>query len=1096
MTTLLRCTLVGLSLSNFAACDSGSELAEADAAGPPDGASLADGTLGPPDAGPLADAATRTDVAPDGATQPPLMTEYMARNRAAARDDDGDTSDWVELYNPHAEAIPLSGFGLSDALDGTDAWWFPARALGPHAYLLVWASGKDRAPLEGPLHADFSLQGAGEPVSLVHRDVGVIQVFEGVALGADESFGLQALTLVEADALGRVNSGVAPGWQAPGFDDSAWLERPMAVGFDMGGGGGALAPRAERLQAYWSFDDVVGDRVLDGSPGGGHDGVLSEGAGLSPNGTGRGGGRALMGSGQGWMAAEAPQGFDFARDFTWSAWMKGVDGSGALVSRNPAGTAWNRGSKALFVRGGTVQWDSGWVGNPNSGVEVTDDAWHHVAVTYRAEGDAFRLFVDGVVTVDQAFDVDAFPEDLDDNGGRADTGLFVGQAWFSGGLASLDNYEGLIDEVAIWDAALEPEEITALFEGAAPMSGGPFAASIATELADTTSGQVRLRFPAREPLDALVLGARYDDGLLAWLDGALVVAANAEEGSAFALAPRADAAARVEEEHALPAQGLAAENLLALQGLAAEEDAERWLVGGALRGLSRAHAGRLERPTPGAFNATGVSPDVRFSVPSGVFSEPFALELATDGSQAPIHYTRDGSDPGPDSPRYEGPILVDAPGVVSARAFADGRAPGAIGRGRYVAITAELAAHRSSLPILLVDRLGQGDIPHGSYASGLFLSFEDGDPSAPPDLVSRVAIRVRGASSAGQPKRPYRIELRDAAGDDLGAALLGMPADADWVLHAPFTDKSLLRNKLFYDLGRELGLASPRAELCELYVNHDGGPIGPADLRGVYLLVERIEINPDRVAVAELSAGDDAPDHVSGGYLMKFEASVARPPIVPGFGSLEVFGAPSAAQLAWLGAHLAAFRDVLGGQDFADPELGYAAWIDTPSFIDLLVINELSRDQDAYVRSAYFHKDRGGLVTAGPLWDYNLVAGTGGYFDNTNTEGWQWQHRYNAGEHGWFVRLMEDPAFAAAFAARWRALRAGLLSDAGIADRIERYAAPIGDAATRNFELWDNLGEQRVNGFESPTAPTWAGQLEALRDWLRRRSAWIDAELE
>ncbi len=1031
------------------------------------------------------------DAAPDAAPPlAPLVTEYMARNVSTLLDEDGDSSDWIELYNPHAEPVSLLRFGLSDTAGGAGPWWFPERELAPHEYLLVWASAKDRA--EGALHTDFRLS-AEEPLSLVHADLGVVQAFPGRALRSDESYGLRALTLVAGDAVARVNTGVDGDWYALGFDDSGWLEGAMGVGFDAGGEGGPLAPRAERLRGYWSFEAVEGDRVLDGSPGGAHDGLLSEGAALSPEGSGRGGGRAL-GGGQGWMAVQDPQAFDFAQDFTWSLWMKGADGSGALISRNPAGTAWNRGSKALFVRGNTVQWDSGWVGNPRSGVEVIDDAWHHVAVTYQAEGDVFRLFVDGAARVDQAFDVNAFAEDLDHNGGRAETGIFVGQAFFSGGLNSLDNYGGLIDEVAIWDVALEPDEIAALFEGAPPAAGGPFAALIATELADTSSGQLRLRFESPEPLDALALGARYDDGVFAWLNGSLVLAANATPGEAVADGPRDDGDARQEEEHGLPAE-LQPENLLAIQGLAAEADADRWLVAATLRGLSLAQAGRLERPTPGAFNALGVSPEVELSVPSGVFSEAFPLELST-AEPAPIHYTLDGSDPTPDAPLYEAAIVIDTPGVVSARAFLPDRAPGPITRARYVSVTPELAARRSSLPILLIDRLGEGNIPKGVYVSGMFLAFEGGDLSAPAEVVSELAIKVRGQSSSNQPKKPYRLELRDAEGSDLSYPLLGMPADADWVLHAPFTDKSLVRNKLFYDLGREIGMESPRAQHCELYLNQDGGPLGVEDLRGVYLLVERVEVNPDRLAITELAPDDEDPEHLPGGYLMKFEAGVARPPIAPGWNTLEVVGEPSAAQLEWIGEHLATFRGVLGGEDFADPELGYAAWIETQSFIDLLVINELSRDQDAYVRSAYVHKDREGPLVAGPLWDYNLAAGTGGYFDNTNTQGWQYQHRYNGGEHGWFQRLMADPVFAAAFAARWFELRAGLLSDEAIAARIDAYAEPIGEAAPRNFAIWANLPEGRVNGFVSPTAPTWDGQLDALRDWLVQRSAWIDAQLE
>ena len=240
------------------------------------------------------------------------------------------------------------------------------------------------------------------------------------------------------------------------------------------------------------------------------------------------------------------------------------------------------------------------------------------------------------------------------------------------------------------------------------------------------------------------------------------------------------------------------------------------------------------------------------------------------------------------------------------------------------------------------------------------------------------------------------------------------------------------------------------------------------------------------------------PPEITGSYLLKFEADVAEPPVVPGWGRLEVVTPkdPTDAQLTWLAEHFDRFQQLLdaGRGDGAEPP--YAALMDRQSFIDQMVINELTRDQDAYVRSAYLHIPRSGPITMGPLWDYNLTMGTGGYFDNTNTEGWQYRHPYNSGNPRWFVQLMEDPGYAADFRARWQTLRMDQLSDAAMAARIQVFVDRIGEAGDRNFGVWDNLREGRVNGFESPRAPTWAGQIEALRTWIQRRSIWIDEQLQ
>ncbi|MEZ4473750.1 MAG: CotH kinase family protein [bacterium] len=1012
---------------------------------------------------------------PPDASPPPLapwVTELVASNRGSLRDEDGETPDWIELYNPHPAPVDLGPFALSDAAGGP-GWRLPAEVLAPYAFRVVFASGKDRRG--GEWHTDFRLEAAGEGLWLLGPGGAVAQEFPAVALDADEALGLPGRELSAGEVRYR-SPPVADGWVQPDYDDTGWAVGPPGVGVEPPVAASPLDHQAAHLRAWWRFDEAVEGVVPDEV--GDHPGALRAGAHLSADGHEGG---ALAGDGTGFLAAADPAGFDFAQAFTWSVWFRGADDSGALISRNPAGTAWNQGSKALIVRGGTLQWDSGWVGNPRTGVRVTDDAWHHAAVTYDPAGDRFRIFVDGVARVDQAFNVDAFREDHVHLGGQARTGLFIGQADFTGGLQSLDKYAGLIDDVSIWDVALPPEDVALLAQGAQPGGRRPLAGLVGTTLPPgTPPAQVRVAIP---PSDAVALEARlvYYPGAAVWVDGAL----------------RFDAPA---DDRPIPAEperlGLPADaRLVALEGRAPA--GAPWVLGATVHGLGPAPA-RLAAPTPGAFNAPAVAPAVVFSHPEGLFSAPFDLTLAAPTGA--IHYTLDGTTPTQASPRFEGPLPIAQSVLVQARVFAPGLAPGPVGSAGFVRLADELAGFETPLPVLVIERFGAGPIARATSES-LLLVFEP--PDAGPTRLdaathtSRAAFHVRGQSSANAPKKPYRVELRDAVGDDRALPLLGMPAEADWVLHAPYTDQSLIRNALVYGLGRELATGAPRARHCELFVHEDAGPLGQGSYRGVYLLTEVIEPGPDRVDIPELGPDDLAPPAIEGGYLMKFEAGVAQPPLVPGYRSLELVSPdpPAPAQLAWIGEHLAGFQAALMGPAFADPAAGYAPLLDVDSAVDLMVINELFRDQDAYVRSAWLYLDRGGPLVLGPLWDYNLTAGTGGFFDNTATAGWQYQQPYNAGEHRWFTRLMADPAFAARFAARWRALRGGLLADAALMARVDALAAVVAPAAERNFAVWRTLGQARVNGFVSPDGRTWGAQIDQLKAWLRARAAWLDAAL-
>src|SRR4051812_25009579 len=76
----------------------------------------------------------------------PVISEFLAANGGPLRDENAETSDWVEIHNAGDTALDLSGWHLTDDATATAKWTFPSRTLGPDGYLVVFASGKDRAP--------------------------------------------------------------------------------------------------------------------------------------------------------------------------------------------------------------------------------------------------------------------------------------------------------------------------------------------------------------------------------------------------------------------------------------------------------------------------------------------------------------------------------------------------------------------------------------------------------------------------------------------------------------------------------------------------------------------------------------------------------------------------------------------------------------------------------------------------------------------------------------------------------------------------------------------------------------------------------------
>ncbi|GIM89626.1 CotH kinase family protein [Paractinoplanes toevensis] len=485
--------------------------------------------------------------------------------------------------------------------------------------------------------------------------------------------------------------------------------------------------------------------------------------------------------------------------------------------------------------------------------------------------------------------------------------------------------------------------------------------------------------------------------------------------------------------------------------------------------------------------------DITFSTPSGTFQGSVSVGLATAISGAEIRYTTDGKAPAATSARYTAPLTLTGTTQLRVQAYVNGAATGTGATGLYVARNFD-AQH--DLPMVLIDDYGKGK-PGRDYVDAAAMVL-NGRLSSTPAVATRAGIHLRGQSSATFDKAPYRLELRDSTDDDTDVELLGMPADSDWVLRGPFSDKSLVREALVFDLGREMGSSVPRHRFVELYLNTDSGPVASADYQGVYMLEETIKNSKDRLDLKQLKETDTTLPKITGGYIFAFEWLAAEEPIIPCTGSscfnyLEVKD-PSplnAEQKAWLTSYLQQFHDMLHRPDFG---ANYRNWIDTRSWIDLIILNELSREMDSYLRSTYFYKDRDGLITAGPLWDYDLTFGTGGYFGNEQTSGWQYQQTRSPQANDWFQILLTDPAFQRDLKARWTELRQGVLAPAALNSRVDTLTAPLTAAAARNFQRWPNLPTRMIGPFITDTSPTWAGQVQVMRNWMTQRAAWLDTQ--
>jgi hypothetical protein len=514
-------------------------------------------------------------------------------------------------------------------------------------------------------------------------------------------------------------------------------------------------------------------------------------------------------------------------------------------------------------------------------------------------------------------------------------------------------------------------------------------------------------------------------------------------------------------------------------------------------GSGNGRRGFLESPTPGAANPAVVADPVRFSLASRAFTTAFTLDLSTDSPGATIRYTLDGSIPTTTSILYDDGIAITSTTKVRARVFEDGLADGPVSSEVYYHLQAGPAAFVSNLPLVVIETFGAGDIPHPDNpirqpCGMMILEPVNGATTLTtlPVIASRAGVRRRGESTlrptGSKPslsietwgesnEQPRRIEP------------FGMPAESDWVLYAPWTiDTAMIRNPFIYEVSNEAGRYAVRTRYVEVFLNTGGGSISDSDYFGVYVFMERVKRDPKRVDVAKLPPDAAAEPEITGGYIWKKDKFDPDDQIITAAGKDLIGVYPKnmpAAQLNWLVDHI-------NSVDATIPSGDYPALIDVPSFADHHVLNVFANNADGLNFSTFYHKDRGGRIRMGPIWDFDRSMACDIDARASNPEVWslatdQMFFFHNSGPL-WFRRLaLNSPDFWVVWVDRWRAMRNGPLSDAAMIARIEAHRAEISAAALRNYARWSGV----------LSAGAWSGKVDVMKNHVLTRGQWIDAQL-
>jgi hypothetical protein len=413
----------------------------------------------------------------------------------------------------------------------------------------------------------------------------------------------------------------------------------------------------------------------------------------------------------------------------------------------------------------------------------------------------------------------------------------------------------------------------------------------------------------------------------------------------------------------------------------------------------------------------------------------------------------------------------------------------------------------SNLPFMLINTHGQSipDEPRIVADMGLINNGNGAINSVNDEwneYFGKISIEQRGESSIDFAKKSFSIELQNADSSNNNVSLLGLPKENDFVLNGPYSDKTMLKNVLTYELFRRTGRWAPRTRYIELVVNDE--------YEGIYVLTEKLKRDENRVDIDKLTFDDKSSLDNSGGYILRRDkknklssAEWWTSPIEQPFHERmwyeyydPEYDELTRAQKAYIRGWMRKFDKAMSNPEFEDLQDGYRKYINVTSFIDMMFVNEISKGIDNYLFSTYFHKENdadGGRLVAGPPWDYNLGYGNVDYGENWDakeTYGWcypQWSRIY------WYERLMEDERYRDQVHCRWTMFRKTIFTDESIVAFIDSCTTELGEAVDRNFTRFPTLGKY-IWPAVPPYPDTYEGEIANLKTWLIDRLEWIDSQ--
>ncbi|MFQ3190396.1 MAG: spore coat protein CotH [Paraglaciecola sp.] len=386
--------------------------------------------------------------------------------------------------------------------------------------------------------------------------------------------------------------------------------------------------------------------------------------------------------------------------------------------------------------------------------------------------------------------------------------------------------------------------------------------------------------------------------------------------------------------------------------------------------------------------------------------------------------------------------------------------------GRKVSYMVDVVAF-TGLPLIYLTTSGNASIDSKEdYMDGT-VSIKGGRDFA--DVPSAI-MKIRGRGNSTwflHPKKPFQMKLDDKS------TFLDMPSKKKWLFLAEYSDKTMLRNTISFEMGYLSNLDwTPKSTFAEVYINDE--------YNGTYNITEKVEEGSNRVDI-----GDN-------GFLLEIDQLDRQDPDDVYFYTSEFLVAIKEPSLDWddeqynyIKAYINEFEATLFASNFADPINGYSKYIDVDSFVDWYLISEITKNVDSRIYSSiYFNLVPGEKIKMGPLWDFDLSFGNVDYADSRYSDGF-WVK-----DNPWIARLFTDSIFIDKVKTRFAYFKN---NQNVIMNKIDTYADKLNLAQQENDAKWQTLGKYV---WPNPLVfDTYSEEVAHLKSWYSRRMTWLDDAL-